>query len=78
MKNSILMKSTFALLAMLAVGACDGDGAIGESPQQPRGQAEEAELRYTCPMHPQFVSDDSNTPCSICGMNLVKTTKGTS
>jgi Cu(I)/Ag(I) efflux system membrane fusion protein len=30
--------------------------------------------KYTCPMHPQIVSDKPGT-CSICGMDLVKTSK---
>jgi len=28
-------------------------------------------VRYTCPMHPQFVTSDPNARCPECGMSLV-------
>lgn len=30
-----------------------------------------AEARYTCPMHPHYLSTDANGQCPICGMDLV-------
>ena len=56
------MRSTqVALLALLPafVVACDGA----------RGGAKVHE-KYTCPMHPQYVSDKPGN-CPICGMKLV-------
>jgi hypothetical protein len=28
--------------------------------------------RYACPMHPWITSNDPSTPCSLCGMPLVR------
>lgn len=33
--------------------------------------AEKGKVRYTCPMHPHYISDHEGT-CPICGMDLVK------
>lgn len=37
--------------------------------------AEGGEQRYTCPMHPHFISDDPGS-CPICGMDLVPLDSG--
>ncbi len=45
-------------------------GAANAQTAQPN--TEEAE-KYTCPMHPHYISTDSDGTCPICGMNLVPT-----
>jgi YHS domain-containing protein len=37
--------------------------------------SDKQEIRYTCPMHPQYGSDRSGT-CPVCGMSLVLTNSG--
>ena len=64
MKRTLLMLS--AAIAFLAapapiVGA--GTAAYAQS-------SEDDEQRYTCPMHPHYISDDPGN-CPICGMDLV-------
>jgi Cu(I)/Ag(I) efflux system membrane fusion protein len=36
---------------------------------------EKGKVRYTCPMHPHYISDHAGT-CPICGMNLVRAEAG--
>ncbi len=71
-----LTGGALALLTLLAIGACGGNGSGSESaPGQP-GIETGAEQQYTCPMHPQFVSDNPGAPCPICGMDLVPASNG--
>jgi membrane fusion protein, copper/silver efflux system len=37
--------------------------------------SDKQEIRYTCPMHPQYKADRSGT-CPVCGMSLVLTNSG--
>ena len=70
MNKSMLLNSAVALLTLFAIAACGGDESTGSGSQE-RDAVAEAERLYICPMHPQFVSDDPDAPCPICGMNLV-------
>ena len=35
-------------------------------------QEREADQRYACPMHPEFITTDLDTECPECGMNVVR------
>ena len=71
MNKPMLPNSAVALLTMFAIAACQGDEPTGGRAQQEQDAVAQAELLYTCPMHPQFASEDPDVPCPICGMNLV-------
>ncbi|MDR0843049.1 MAG: efflux RND transporter periplasmic adaptor subunit [Acidobacteriota bacterium] len=74
MKNFIL--GFLAPVILLAVGGAIymklGGGLHGIGTGAGAGQTAKAKkVRYHCPMHPTFISDDPKTPCPICGMTLV-------
>lgn len=51
------------------MGKIDADGkAVGSSLMA----AYKAKELYTCPMHPEVITDHPNADCPICGMNLAK------
>jgi Cu(I)/Ag(I) efflux system membrane fusion protein len=69
MKRTLLMLS--AGIAMLAAPAPIFVAATTAHAQSPEaGSSEDGEQRYTCPMHPHYISDDPGS-CPICGMDLV-------
>jgi len=70
MKKFLLGFLTAALL--LVGGAALYVKLGGRLPGAGGGQsAAKAKVRYHCPMHPTFTSDNPKTPCPICGMDLV-------
>ncbi|XBQ17380.1 MAG: efflux RND transporter periplasmic adaptor subunit [Oceanicaulis sp.] len=69
MKRTLLMLS--AGIAMLAAPAPILIAATTAHAQSPEAaSSEDGEQRYTCPMHPHYISDDPGS-CPICGMDLV-------
>ena len=64
------MKSTL-LLASAAFAVLSAPVPAALVAERAEAQAEQAEnQRYTCPMHPHYISDDPGA-CPICGMDLV-------
>jgi len=61
--------SALALLAALAPAAAGSAVAPSNTASALAQEAEQA-TRYTCPMHPHYISDDPGS-CPICGMDLV-------
>ena len=64
MKHPILLLLAAAAFAVVPAFAQQGAG-------QPANSAAFAAAKYTCPMHPEVVSDKPGK-CPTCGMNLVK------
>jgi len=64
------MKHIFLMLsAAIAVIAAPAPVFIGATTAKAQ-TSEEGEQRYTCPMHPHYISNDPGS-CPICGMDLV-------
>jgi Cu(I)/Ag(I) efflux system membrane fusion protein len=68
-KIFLIRTSALALLAALAPAAAGSALALSGAASALAQEAEQA-TRYTCPMHPHYISDDPGS-CPICGMDLV-------
>lgn len=66
MKKNLLIMS-FILFSAVIFSSC------GQSPVKEKAAAEKevAKVQYTCPMHPEIITDKPGT-CPICGMDLVE------
>ncbi|QJD94364.1 hypothetical protein HH214_19265 [Mucilaginibacter robiniae] len=68
------MKIKFATLFLLAFTACQQQPASTQK-QVPKAKQNIKEVvQYTCPMHPEIITNKPGT-CPKCGMDLVKKTK---
>ncbi|MFA6946495.1 MAG: heavy metal-binding domain-containing protein [Pedobacter sp.] len=66
--------NTIAVTVILFLAACSSSekpAAVGTDTISTQKTAS----AYTCPMHPEIISDKPGT-CSICKMNLVEKTDG--
>lgn len=66
MKRQLLIIG-FVLLATLTLGSCGGRSSKDNSTTT----KEIAKVQYTCPMHPEVISDKPGN-CPKCGMALVE------
>ena len=74
MKRTLLMLS--AAIAVLTAPAPFFGAATAAHAQSPEaGSSEDGEQRYTCPMHPHYISNAPGS-CPICGMDLVPMESG--
>jgi len=78
---SLRFKLPFLLLALSLAGAAgaadtkDDSGGRSTDPMYPNATMEKAytaEKLYTCPMHHEIVSADSEATCPLCKMKLVE------
>lgn len=68
MKRTLLsLSAALTVLAAPIPAPIPAPGGLQEAHAQ---TAEDGEQRYTCPMHPHYISDDPGS-CPICGMDLV-------
>jgi len=73
MRHAVLLLSTAAAL----LAACGDNSVIRTNAPSADGQtaaASSESSRYTCPMHPHYISTDPDGTCPICGMDLVPVT----
>jgi hypothetical protein len=66
MKKSLLLLGVIAIAAIMYT-SCGGSSSREKQP----ASKEVAKVQYTCPMHPEVVSDKPGN-CPKCGMALVE------
>jgi hypothetical protein len=66
MKKSLLLIG-FIVFAALMFNSCGSNS----TKEKPVNSKEVAKVQYTCPMHPEVVSDKPGN-CPKCGMTLVE------
>jgi Cu(I)/Ag(I) efflux system membrane fusion protein len=69
--NLIVIGLMVVLSAAVLFTACEKKAAKTGSVSNETLNTKPETLVYTCPMHPQVISDKPGK-CPICGMNLVK------
>ena len=69
--KSLLINSTLFLLSLSLFTACEGGPTKQKTAAPTATQPEVAGVTYTCPMHPEVVSQEPGK-CPQCGMNLEK------
>lgn len=69
-----MMKTRFIILLLVGLTACHEQPA-GKAPSTVIKQNSSTKtIQYTCPMHPEVVTNKPGT-CPKCGMDLVEKTK---
>lgn len=70
MNTRTLNKLIVALIISLFLVAC-GDNSESVNGEGENSKSSDAVAKYTCPMHPHYISTDPDGSCPICGMDLV-------
>jgi len=70
MKRSLFFLAAASTALLTACGDTSGAGQTAGGKQTQTAPDAQA-AQYTCPMHPHYISTDSDGSCPICGMDLV-------
>ena len=70
MKSIHTIKLAFALCICIIAGSCGGDSKKAADQEGAKVESTAGTAKYTCPMHPEVMSDQAGT-CPQCGMDLV-------
>lgn len=72
------VKVAIPIVLVLAAAVAGGGYYLAQKKHEPaaKGKAAEAQVLYTCAMHPFIIKDKPGT-CPICGMQLIKKVEGT-
>lgn len=73
MKKNLLSIFTVAIVSVIAIscGSSDTKEKTSEMKDTMNMKTNAAGVQYTCPMHPEVVTDKPGS-CPKCGMDLVK------